>query len=58
MNSLHSQKQWMADSLKPHMIHFARLRDKYRPIYINWLIARSLTSGEAWNRLMALIYAS
>lgn len=45
------------NSLKPHAIHFARLRDKYGPAYINWLIARSTYSGEAWNRLMALIYA-
>jgi hypothetical protein len=44
-------------SLQPHMIHFARIREQYRPVYVNWLIIRARYSGEAWNRLMALIYA-
>jgi hypothetical protein len=45
-------------SLRPHMIHFARIRDQYRPIYVNWLLSRCMRDGDAWNRLMALIYAS
>lgn len=45
-------------SLRPHMVHFAPLREQYRPVYVNWLILYAMRSGEGWNRLMKLIYAS
>jgi hypothetical protein len=45
------------NSLRPHMVHFARLRSQYRPAYVNWLIGYALRTSDGWNRLMALIYA-
>jgi hypothetical protein len=45
-------------TLRPHMIHFARLRGELHTWYVNDIIKRSLYSAEAWNHLMSLIYAS
>jgi len=40
------------------MIHFARLRGDYDAASANFLIRMALYNGDAWNRLMALIYAN